>query len=226
MTVFITRNLSPDSIFFQLLSAQRIAIVGRSLVQLTPLPFSNIPTADWIFFSSQNAVHYFFQQIKSQGIAIPNVRWAALGEATAAALKPYIKHLDFTGNGDPETATEAFRPHCSGQTVLFPGARHSRRSVQQHLGSAAHLLELTVYDNIPEPNPTKIDTAVLVFTSPLNASAYFSKHPLEAYQKVIAIGASTAATLQEHGISDVVIAAEPGERALAEAVISLQALRF
>ncbi len=65
MTAFITRDLSPGSDFETLLAEHGWQVEGRSLVELSPLPFREVPAADWIFFSSKNAVRFFFQRLRS-----------------------------------------------------------------------------------------------------------------------------------------------------------------
>ena len=58
----------------------------------------------------------------------------------------------------------------------------------------------------------------MVFTSPLNAKAYFSKYSLESFQKVIAIGQTTAEALKALGINDPVVSELPSEESLSELV--------
>ena len=53
MTAFITRALTDDSEFKKQLAAAGWQVEGQSLVTLSPLPFSEIPTADWVFFFKQ-----------------------------------------------------------------------------------------------------------------------------------------------------------------------------
>ena len=103
--------------------------------------------------------------------------------------------------------------------MLFPAARHSQRSVPEALGEATEALYLAVYDNAPVPDPPRIDAGVLVFTSPMNAAAYFSRHPLQAHQRVVAIGKTTAEALTGLGIPGVVVAREPSESGMADAVL-------
>ena len=222
MQIFISRDLYELSAFYQILAAKGFVVKGQSLVRLRALPFLEVPPADWIFFSSQHAVAFFFQTLTQGHFEFPDVKWAALGKATAVALIKHTEMIQFTGTGDPVDSAELFLPLCEGQTVLFPGARHSRQSFRRLIEAVAQIIHLDVYDNAPIGNPPEIGAEVLVFTSPMNAQAYFSKYHLQSGQKTIAIGQTTAAALQELGISDVRIAAEPTEKALAEAVISLQ----
>lgn len=221
MTAFITRSLSPDSEFCRLLTAQGWQVTGHSLVVLSALPFASLPEADWIFFSSKNAVQFFFQQVEKEHIIIAGVRWAALGTATAEMLKKYVGAVDFTGSGEPNHTAAVFRPLVMGSTIIFPAARHSRQSVQHALADAVQGIHLEVYDNCPVTDPALRTGSVLVFTSPLNAEAYLARHSLWPGQRVVAIGQTTAAALRSLGIEAVGVAIEPTEAALAQAVLAL-----
>lgn len=224
MTVFITRTLGAGSKFKELLSRAGWKVEGESLVEFSPLPFREIPRADWIFFTSQNAVRFFFENIENQNLAIPKSQWAALGEATARALAERVGRVDFTGAGDPAATAAAFKSqfHSKGSVILFPAARHSRLSLQSMLEPDFICIRLEVYDNLPVAEPPFSDAEVLVFTSPMNAETYFSKHTLLTFQRVIAIGQTTADALKALGIAGVRVSIEPSEQALAEAVLRLK----
>jgi uroporphyrinogen-III synthase len=64
---------------------------------------------------------------------------------------------------------------------------------------------------------------VLVFTSPLNATAYFARHAPQPGQHTVAIGQPTAAALEACGLARVAVAAAPTEAELARAVLGFQA---
>jgi len=223
MNAFISRSLSPDSEFYRLLRARGWQVHGQALVTLEPLPFAQVPECDWIFFASKNAVRFFFRQVNETQIPLPETKWAALGEATAEALARHVSVIDFTGNGEPEAAARAFQKHTAGPEtvrVLFPAARQSMKSVAGYLSENFQALHLEVYDNQPVLNAVLRTDDVLVFTSPMNARAYFSHQALLPDQKVVAIGAATAEALRQLGIPEIIIAAQPNERSLAEAVTS------
>lgn len=218
LTAFISREQGPSSPFTILLAPHGWQVTGMSLVQIKPLSVSIVPAADWWFFSSKNAVKYF---LPGRNLP-PLVRIGALGEATAAEIEKVIGRLpDFTGNGDPEGTAKAFYTIANQQTVLFPGAVNSLQSVQSLLNGQVNGTHLQVYDNTPLPDPPDMTAAnVLVFTSPLNAQAYFARYALQPSQKVIAIGASTAKALRDLGIGGVQTAESPDERAMAKLVLS------
>ena len=220
MRVFISRTLSSESIFRNLLESKGFEVTGISMVQLIGLPFSTIPSCDWIFFSSKNAVKFFFENFSAKE-GTPKVKWAAIGPATAKELSTHCPQIDFTGTGDPEETANLFREIGTGKTVLFPSARHSSSGVQRFLPETVHCLKLDIYDNAPLPDPALRTDDFLAFTSPMSAEAYFSKHILQKKQRVIAIGKSTFSTLEALGITRISMSTETSEQAMAEAVLRL-----
>ena len=177
-----------------------------------------VPASDWIFFSSKKAVHYFFDQSAPAGLP----RLAAIGPGTAAALAAASgRAIEFSGNGDPGTTATLFAAQADGQTVLFPGAQKSRRSIQRLLEGRIHVLDLPVYKSTPLTNPPQIDADVLVWTSPLNALSYFSHHDLLPGQRLIAIGEPTAEQLRGMGYAQIICAEMTSEDSLVAAVLSL-----
>ncbi len=217
MTVFISREVNEESEFRSMLERANCEVLGTSLVQLTPLSVSKIPPAEWWFFTSKHAVQFF---LPGKNIP-PLLRIGAIGPATADAIDRYIfRTPDFVGNGDPEASAKAFSVQAKKNKVLFPSAVNAQPGIRAYLDKSIECLQLNVYDNLPVNNPPDMKAArVLVFTSPLNAKAYFACYALQNGQKVVAIGNTTASELAELGIPDVTVATEPDERALAEAVI-------
>lgn len=226
MTAFISRALLPDSEFRSVLRANGWGVFGQSFVMLSAIPFSKIPACDWLFFSSQNAVRFFFQNVDAQKLEIPEAHWAALGVSTGRVLEEFTGRVDFVGTGEPKGTSQLFRRHCARLKqdvgpIIFPAARRSRQSVMTLLQLDFQCTHFEIYDNQPVPNPPQRTENVLAFTSPMNADAYFSRHRLLPQQRVVAIGGTTDRMLQHLGIAEVAIAAEPNERGLAEAVLTL-----
>ncbi len=226
MTAFISRALMPDSDFRAVLRAQGWGVFGQSFVVLESMPFEKIPSNDWLFFSSQNAVRFFFQNVQKQQIELPQTHWAALGPSTARVLESFTGQVDFIGTGEPKGSAQMFRQHCARLKktvgpVVFPAARRSRQSVMMLLQLDFNCTHFEIYDNQPVKEPVQRKENVLAFTSPMNVDAYFSHHALLPGQRVAAIGGTTDRMLQYHGVSETAIAAEPSEFGLAEAVLAL-----
>ena len=196
--VFISREQTTDSVFSRKLSRAGFKVHGELLITITGIPFAEIPHADWIFFYSKNGVKYFFENPlhslpKTGGKPIPKL--ATIGPGTADFLEENYGHPHFVGDGNAKTTAELFLKRAAGKKILFPRARDSRRSVQQWIEGKAVLIDLIVYDNVPKKDFDLPDFDILVFTSPLNAKAYFSKKKWKDGQKVIAIGKTTKEAL-------------------------------
>lgn len=219
MKVFISRILQPGSDFRTVLQARGYDVHGESLVTFTPVTFENLPAADWLFFYSKNGVRFFFEQIHPEKIS--NMRLAVIGQGTGDYLEKIYRPPDFTGNGDPVHTATDFLAVARGQRVLFVRAKDSRQSIQQLLGNKVTTQELIVYENRPRLDFNAAPFDVLVFTSPLNAQACFTKNKWRKNQKVVAIGNTTAAALATLGIENVFIAKTPSENGLANAILNI-----
>lgn len=216
-SVFISRDISAQSVFWQMLTRAGVEVSGQSLVNFQAVSFREVPDADWIFFYSPRAVRFFFQQIEKR--PFKSARLAAVGPATAREVGAEGFVCDFVGTGEPETTARAFHKVAAGCKVLFPQARHSRQSIQKKLGSAIEPRVLVVYDNQSASDVPAVQAEVLVFTSPLNAQTYLNQHLVQPSQRVVAIGQPTAAACRAAGVNPV-IAAAPDESSLAKAVLN------
>jgi uroporphyrinogen-III synthase len=216
-SIFISRELGPESPFFQLFGPPGVRIHAESLVAFQVRPFTALPDCDWYFFSSRQAVRFFFLGLKNAKLSLPkSIKIGVLGEGTAQALKNQALAPDFLGNGDPETVGRAFAIVAEGQKVLFPRAAQSRESIQKSMSDTVEVIDLVVYENMARTEFELPHADILVFTSPLNAQAYFAKYLAHVDQQVLAIGQTTAEALQQLTKSPIHIADSPSEAALAE----------
>lgn len=216
-TFFITRDLSPESPFRKRLEAAGHQVLGQSLITFAPTTdwqLEDIPAFDWIFFYSARGAAFFAEGIKKN---LPEtVRLAAIGKGTALSVEAALgRWPEFVGNGAPEASALAFSKLCAGQSVLFPSARHSEASVRKWLGDQVTSFDLVVYENAPLADFPRPEADALVFTSPLNASAYYAQYP-PGNEKVLAIGLTTAKYLATLGRTEVSVSTDPSEEGLAE----------
>jgi uroporphyrinogen-III synthase len=141
-----------------------------------------------------------------------------LGNGTGKALKEFGKPADFAGNGDPEIVAPAFKDLAEGKRVLFPGARHSRRSIQKQLTGSLKVYDLIVYDNHMRTDWEVPECSFLVFTSPLNVQSWRQRYSFgNSDQQIIAIGQTTAEAIRDLG-GQVFVAEHPSEKGLADAL--------
>ena len=217
--VFISRALSVESTFLARVGGAGHDVIGESLLQIDPVPFATVPETDWVFFYSKNAVIHYFAGV---GEPPPSCKYGAYGTGTAAYLqREYGIQANFIGSAKPKATAEALATVAAGQRILFPRARHSRHSLYKYLRYKTTVQELSVYDNRVRESFELPFCEVLVFTSPLNAQAYYGHYVSRSRQTIVSIGRTTAQELRRLGIRGVHIARQPAEAALAELVLSL-----
>ncbi|MXV17199.1 hydroxymethylbilane synthase [Hufsiella ginkgonis] len=223
-SVFITRDLPESSYLRQWLTKHSIHIDDRSLIRTFPtihkLDSYILRNVDWVFFSSKNAIEYFF---KLDPQFAKKTKFGVIGRGSEDALRRLGKKPEFNGEEDGiDTAdiAEAFAKIANGSTVLFPGAKESLRTVQRALTPDTTVIDLPVYETVIEDNVAQSFAKVLVFTSPSNVDAYFADNLLEPGQQVICIGRSTGKKFDEMGVK-YTLPFSPDEIGLAEAIFAL-----
>lgn len=219
--VFISRDLIGDCYFENALIKNDFKLKGKSLIKISQVTFDDFPKTDWIFFTSKNGVKHFFAQNPK---ITPETKFAAISKGTANALKQLEIKPNFVGSKllTKEIGKE-FARIAKGQKVLFPLAQKSMRTIQTELIGIADFFELVVYENKPLENFEKINSEILVFTSPSNVESFLKSQVISKSQKVVAIGTTTSKFLNEAGILDVTISYSTNEVHLAEAVFSISA---
>ncbi|MFA6946985.1 MAG: hydroxymethylbilane synthase, partial [Pedobacter sp.] len=202
--VFITRELSESSYLRKALEKHQIEIEDRSLIRtfpsinkLDPFILRNI---DWVFFSSKNAIEYFF---KLDPQLPKKVKYGVLGRGSEDVLRLHGKQADFNGEEEGidtrDIATE-FAKLANGTNILFPSAKGSLKTIQKALSADTKIVELTVYETVSDDNVGQSFAEVLIFTSPSNVDSYFAENLLEPDQQVICIGKSTGQKFDDMGV--------------------------
>lgn len=222
-SVFITRGLGENSYLYKALIKHNVDIRCESLIKIVPvreeLNSSLLEDVDWVFFSSRHGIEHFF---KLNPVLNENVRYAVVGRGSEETLKKYVK-ADYTGEQqgiDMVGVGREFAKIARGKTVLFPRAKGSLQTIKKQLFEDTKVVDLPIYETILRDDFQKSDADVLIFTSPSNVRAYFSKYTVKAGQRVISIGYSTGAILQELGV-EYALPHSPDEIGLAESFFGL-----
>ena len=175
---------------------------------------------DWIFFSSKNAIEYFFSL---NPLISKKTKFGVLGRASEDVLRKFGRVPEFNGEEegiDTADIAKEFAELANGCNVLFPGAKDSLRTIQKALSPGTKIIDLPVYETIIEDNIEPIFADVLIFTSPSNVEAYFVDNLIEPGQKVICIGRATGRKFDEMGMK-YTLPYSPDEIGLVEAVFGL-----
>jgi hydroxymethylbilane synthase len=222
-SIFISRDLSEQSYFRRAVEKLGMEIEARSLIRTVPaitkLDSYILRNADWIFFTSKNAVEYFFD-LKPQ---FPKkVKFGVMGSGSENSLRSNGHFADYVGEGiDTADVAKDFAKLADGSTVLFPGPENPIRSIQQGLSADTKSIDLPVYETVLLEDVEKTNADILTFTSPSNVDAYFADNLLDPNQKIIAIGKSTGKKLDDMGIK-YKLPFSPDEVGLSEAVFGIR----
>jgi uroporphyrinogen-III synthase len=175
---------------------------------------------DWVFFSSKNAIEYFFR-LEPQ---LPKkVKFGVLGRGSEDALRMHGKIAHFNGEEhgiDTKDIAKEFSNIANGSNVLFPSAKGSLKTIQKALSRDTKIIELTVYETVSQENIAPSYAEVFIFTIPSNVDSYFAENLLEPDQQVICIGKTTGQKFDEMGV-EYTLPFSPDEIGLAESVFAL-----
>jgi hydroxymethylbilane synthase len=213
-SLFISRKLEEGSDINKLGSELGLAIISEPLIKTVKVPFSHTPKTKWIFFSSKNAIKFFFEQ---NPVLDADVKYAVISVQSEQFLNNYGKKSAFVGEGvDLAKIAKQFRDVLKNDSVLFPQAMDSYKSVQKHIAFTNVVHNIFTYKTIIRNDFDLPYTDVLVFTSPSNVVAYFNKYKIDSRQKVIAMGSSTKYKLSDFQIKNVLTPEQFGEKGIYE----------
>jgi uroporphyrinogen-III synthase len=166
-TVLITREKEQAKEF-----AEKIVALGGHPISIPLISFqlpenreavkatlSHLPAYDWIIFTSQNGVEYFFQLLKKENISVMKMPLiAAVGEKTERALKKRGVKVDLVPTEFvAESLAEAMMPFVKkGTKILFPRGNLARTVLRDELHKqGAEVTDIIVYENIPNKEAAK-----------------------------------------------------------------------
>jgi uroporphyrinogen-III synthase len=152
-----------------------------------------ISEADWIVFTSANAVNYFVQNItKECGDFLHKKQIAVVGEKT----KKRVEELGFSVGFMPEKytgqvlANELGKSLKSRTNILFVKGSLARDQVSVILNEHGHVVkELTVYETVPNHESQKQLMEILT-TNGVDVLTFLNPYSLEQFYQLIGDGIS------------------------------------
>lgn len=216
-TIFISRELSALSPILLELSQLGYEVIHQSLIQINPIRFTHTPNAQWVFFTSKNAIHHFFTQTP---FLKPTTKFGVMSESSADFLLQHGKAADFIGSGvDVTKIAKDFATFINDETVLLPQAIDSTKIIQKHLSFTNNCTDLYVYKTTLKTDFEIPSSDILVFTSPANVEAYCAKYKMNDSQKVIAFGSTTSDKLKAFGVKTILIPLTFDEKGLLDVIL-------
>ena len=196
-SVFISRDSSTILPCIHLLNQWGIDVTAQPLLRYEPVAFQCPPdTWDWVFFSSRNAVQFFFAKQ-----AAGNFKYAAIGPATYTELAKYV-NVSFAGKDyDTQKTAHEFARLAEASKILFPGGNNSLRTVQKFL-PASQVIEVVCYEAIRLVTVIGAHDAYVVL-SPENARVMIDDTSINHQAVFFVLGEPTAEVLRGQDISNI-----------------------
>lgn len=106
----------------------------------------------WLVFTSANGVRALFGRLRERGLdlrAVAQLRLAAIGPATAAALRGYLLEPDVVPcEYCSESLAAALKERVAGQRVLLARADQGRELLREELAAVATVDQIAVYSQV------------------------------------------------------------------------------
>ncbi len=188
---------------------------------------------DWVIFTSQNAVAAVFAALDAAGRdarAFGTTRIAAVGDATAAALRTHGVRADFLPSRATSAALAVELPRVAGARVFLPTSSLAGPELEDGLRArGAHIERVDAYDTLPQPLDPAVITAVqaadaVTFTSASTARflrVALGEAALPPSVRLVSIGPATSAAVRQHFGRVDAEAAEPTIPSLVAAVLEV-----
>jgi len=244
--VLVTRTRQQASALSRRLRALGAAVIELPTIRIAPPDdwapldhaISDLPTYDWLVFTSVNGVGHFWARLVQAGLdarALHSVRLAAIGPATAAALKARGLWADCVPDKYVAEAVAAGLGDVGGLRILLPRADIARLALADLLREGgAEVVEVVAYRTLrpqiaaDELRQLLARVTVATFTSSStvrNLAAMARDAGLDLSQQlgdvtVACIGPITAETAREMGIPVQIVAKEYTIGGLVEALVN------
>tara|TARA_Y100000589_G_scaffold144780_1_gene138379 strand:- start:4495 stop:4923 length:429 start_codon:yes stop_codon:yes gene_type:complete len=142
-----------------------------------------------------------------------------VGRGTHRELIKYVPEIDFVGDSvNINDVGKAFVKKVKDGTCLFPVSNISKRTIQKYFPNQEKTHDLIVYNTIEKNNFQDPKADVLIFTSPSNVRAYFSKLEAKEGQRIVSIGPTTEKELKKFGIHNYKMPKSTGELGLIDLI--------
>ena len=190
------------------------------------------PGQKWFVLTSTNALGFWLELVgAAEGIAglmTPGVRYAAIGEQTAAQLVEIgAKEVLVPDVRDASSLSELMRIETPTKVVI-PSGSIAMKSLSNDLNLAGFevISEVVYSTEIVSDRPSAFDAvengevAAVLLRSPSAVRAFLKFHP-NPKLKIVCGGNTTANQLRALGFEPATISADPSPRACAEAIHKL-----
>lgn len=199
-TILVTQAVSQARRFTTLLKQKGANVLHCPTIDIlshemkdTAKLLKNLKSNDWIVFMSQNAVSYFFEQLKKYKISkvlLRSVKIGAIGKTTKESLRQYKLRVHLTpAIYESKELANSFKGKIESKRFLIVSALNGRTVLQEELKKRGAIVEtLNVYKTtLPMENATVLQKYLMeeridavTFTSPSTVENFMTMlHPVK-----------------------------------------------
>jgi uroporphyrinogen III methyltransferase/synthase len=238
--VVITRPRGQAEELAQMLSGLGADVVEFPVIRIEPIRDPDLTTLsrphDWIVFTSANAARCLQGALLAAGLdlrAMPDARVAAIGEATAGAVRTMGLRVDWQPTASTaDGVLDEWPGPGRGERVILFRARQGRETLSDGLRSRGALVdEVALYDTVRDSEGAdEIGTLLaqgrvqaVVFTSPSTVRHFCDLLPGAPLGglRAVCIGPTTSAAARERDFAEVIEAREQSAEGIAAALVSM-----
>ena len=244
--IIVTRARAQASEFAEHLESYGADIIQFPTIEIRPIEvnakldeaIARLTVYDWIIFTSVNAVTQFYAHLRENGFdvrALGNTRICAVGPKTVKALDEIGLCADFVPSQSHASAIVAELQDVATKRILLPRAKIAPDELPNGLREKGAVVDdIPIYDTVKAGSNRRdeIESDLLngqidmvTFTSSSTVTNFLDmfyqyppKHLLEKAH-VAVIGPSTAATVEQNGLTVDLIAKRPSVEELADEIV-------
>jgi len=143
---------------------------------------------DWLIFTSENSVTYFFERLHDNHIKLPHIRIAAIGSKTQKALDAYRVSADLIPQAfTAASLLEAFTAFdLKGKRIFLPVSAIARDELYQGLlARGAHVDRIVVYQTQIADPQNKREVIGLLENDEIDILTFFISSAVRNFAKIV-----------------------------------------
>jgi uroporphyrinogen III methyltransferase/synthase len=238
--ILITRAKGSDNSFENALKSFGASVEFLPVIEIMPVndyslldeKISIIDNYDGIFFTSSNAVKYFFERLLSSGKKFSG-KIFTVGSKTKTSVESFGYKIYFAPlvYSSEELADSIDKSEIKGKKYLFPCGNLTGNTLNEKLGSLASIDEVVVYQTIlPETGSKKVNEIKnKIEKGKIDCISFFSPSSVENFLKlfpgfnqknikIAVIGNTTLNRIKNFGLKADIIPEKSTSESLAKAI--------
>ncbi|MCC7438234.1 MAG: uroporphyrinogen-III synthase [Armatimonadetes bacterium] len=241
-TLLLTRTSQENQRVGEYFQQRGFQVLAAPMIELLPIPPSYSMLQHWvaeaaaeadsaILLTSITATSQWLRLLPDLPVEATRLRYLIVGERSAGLLRQHYPSCQIVSIA--ASATELLR-HIQPPpaTILYPCSTQRRDELVVGLRSGgAEVVELPIYQpQLPANAAHQLRDALLAANSPL-CIAFFSPSAVVNFISLqpklprgaifAAVGSTTAEALRDHGITEVIVPAQPNPAMLADAILEV-----